>query len=99
MPTLRNVAVFGTEAGQVDLLEGDATVRKHIYDSTGKHLLRTEQAEPKCGEDFCDTCGDCLHCYGSETCFDGDGPTGGPHLWVVYEEPQCRTTGGGRDEG
>lgn len=23
-------------------------------------------AEPICGVDFCDTCGDCLYCYGNE---------------------------------
>lgn len=23
---------------------------------------------PVCGVDFCDTCGDCLHCYGEDRC-------------------------------
>jgi len=23
---------------------------------------------PICGENFCDDCGDCLHCYGEDTC-------------------------------
>lgn len=39
--------------------------------------------EPECGEDFCDRCGDCLHCYGGENCF-GDGNDNGPH---VFEDP------------
>jgi len=37
---------------------------KHIFDKSGRVLLRTEEAEPECGEDFCDHCGDCLACYG-----------------------------------
>jgi hypothetical protein len=35
-------------------------------------------AEPICGEDFCDKCGDCLHCYGDdEWC---------QHTWYVYAD-------------
>lgn len=37
-------------------------------------------AAPICGEDFCDSCGDCLHCYDLDSC-----PNGG-HVWVVYTE-------------
>jgi len=37
-------------------------------------------ATPICGEDFCDSCGDCLACYGGDWC-----PEGG-HTWVVYAE-------------
>lgn len=35
------------------------------------------RAIPICGRDFCDSCGDCLACYGSEW-----------HLctWVVYQD-------------
>lgn len=32
--------------------------------------------EPICG-DYCDACGDCLHCY-SEMCMNG-----GEHSWVI----------------
>lgn len=32
-----------------------------------------EMGNPSCGEDFCDTCGDCLHCY--------DCPC---NFWVIY---------------
>jgi len=53
---------------------------KHIFDSSWRVELRTEEAEPVCGEDFCDSCGDCLACYGCDPCFDG-----GDHFWVEYE--------------
>lgn len=56
-------------------------MQKEIWDERGERLLRIEQAEPVCGEDFCDTCGDCLHCYGSEPCLYG-----GEHRWIVYEK-------------
>ncbi|MFA5152842.1 MAG: hypothetical protein WC554_09805 [Clostridia bacterium] len=45
-----------------------------------------DEAEPECGKDFCDTCGDCLHCYGGDPCLhwkEGDEDWG--HQWVVYE--------------
>jgi hypothetical protein len=38
-------------------------------------------AVPICGEDMCDRCGDCLHCYAEDPCING-----GSHLWVVYAE-------------
>jgi hypothetical protein len=44
-----------------------------------------EDRTPKCGEDFCDSCGDCLHCYGGDTCWRDDS---GKHYWVVYEEDE-----------
>lgn len=40
--------------------------------------LGTFSARPYCGEDFCDSCGDCLHCYADDYCPDGS------HMWVVY---------------
>lgn len=43
-------------------------------------IIKTEEAEPKCGEDFCDECGDCLHCYGGDPCYNG-----GEHIWIVYD--------------
>ncbi|MEE8551539.1 MAG: hypothetical protein V3T08_09840 [Gemmatimonadota bacterium] len=27
----------------------------------------------QCGECFCDSCGDCLHCYGEDPCYRGNG--------------------------
>ena len=41
-----------------------------------------DERVPKCGEDFCDWCGDCLHCYGDDPCRDGSSAS--KHLWVVY---------------
>lgn len=32
--------------------------------------------EPECGKDFCQRCGDCLYCYGSDPCLHGD-----EHIW------------------
>ena len=36
-----------------------------------RHVEPTPIREYVCGEDFCDECGDCLACYGSDPCFDG----------------------------
>ena len=41
-----------------------------------------DERVPKCGEDFCDWCGDCLHCYGGDPCRDGSAAS--KHVWVVY---------------
>ncbi len=45
-------------------------MRKNIFDKKGEYI-RSEEAEPVCGEHFCDTCGDCLACYGVDNCIDG----------------------------
>lgn len=40
-----------------------------------------EMGEPKCGEDFCDGCGDCLACQhhtNAEWCGNGES------RWVIY---------------
>ena len=50
-----------------------------VYDKTGDKVLESEIAEPVCGEDFCDTCGDCLACYGDDLCTEDDF-----HFWVRY---------------
>ena len=39
-----------------------------------------ERGEPVCGEDFCDQCGDCLHCDADSECPHGQ------HTWVIYLE-------------
>ena len=44
------------------------------------YVAPTER-QPVCGEDFCDRCGDCLHCYGGDPCYDG-----GSHMWVKDDE-------------
>ncbi len=38
-----------------------------------------ERGDPKCGEDFCDSCGDCLHCY---PWYEGYCL----HSWVIYKD-------------
>jgi len=56
-------------------------MRKHVFNA--KHeLIRVEDAEPECGEDFCDLCGDCLACYGDYCVHNNDGA----HYWVEYED-------------
>ena len=69
-------------------MAGDgAGVMCHIFDKDGRKLLRTEEREPVCGQDFCDRCGDCLSCYGSDHCYDGDdGNSEVEHFWVQYGE-------------
>jgi hypothetical protein len=53
-----------------------------VFNETGDNLLRIEQRQPVCGEDFCDHCGDCLACFGGEPC----GVENATHVWVVYED-------------
>jgi hypothetical protein len=57
-------------------------VKKHIYDNQDK-LIEIVEAEPVCGLDFCDSCGDCLNCYGGDECLEG---YDGKHYWVVYQD-------------
>ena len=52
----------------------------HIHNKNGD--VRVEDREPVCGQDFCDSCGECLVCYAGE-CVESDD---GEHLWVVYED-------------
>lgn len=56
-------------------------MRVQILDERYRAVERLE-AEPRCGEDFCDDCGDCLHCYAGDSCYAGEGS----HLWVVYSD-------------
>ncbi|MBM3187671.1 MAG: hypothetical protein FJZ90_03005 [Chloroflexi bacterium] len=60
-------------------------MRRLVYDRTGTRLIREEEAEPECGHDFCDRCGDCLACYAEDECWHSGEP-GGEHMWVVTEE-------------
>jgi len=54
---------------------------KEIYDLSEGTKLREEEAEPVCGEHFCDECGDCLSCYGAEEyCREA----GQSHTWIEY---------------
>ena len=54
-----------------------------VYADDGRELLGTVELDVKCGQAFCDTCGDCLVCYGEDPC-GGTGPPGG-HYFVIYE--------------
>lgn len=58
-------------------------MKKFVYSSDGDKLLRVEDETPRCGVDFCDRCGDCLHCYWEDPCY---GNETGAHSWVAYEE-------------
>jgi len=48
-----------------------------------------ERGEPVCGEDFCDQCGDCLHCEADSECPHGQ------HTWVIYLDAAVRGDAGG----
>jgi hypothetical protein len=61
-------------------------MKKHVYDDKSNKLIEIVEAEPVCGEDFCDSCGDCLHCYGGDECLEG---YGGEHYWVEYREAEA----------
>lgn len=52
-------------------------MKKKIINKNGQSSVI--EADPFCG-DYCDTCGDCLHCYGEDACIDGK-----DHVWVEYE--------------
>jgi len=61
-------------------------VRKNISDKRTGHTIRIEDAVPECGEDFCDTCGDCLDCYAEDRCCHNED---GEHMWVEYQEAEA----------
>lgn len=56
-------------------------MKRHIYASNGIDLLRTVDAEPVHGEDYCDECGDCLDCNSGDPCVVGSDDQ---HFWVEY---------------
>lgn len=60
-------------------------MKRYVFGDSGT-LLRTEEAEPECGVDFCDRCGDCLHCYQDGCYQNGEWIEGVDCLWVKYEE-------------
>jgi hypothetical protein len=51
-----------------------------VEDDAGQYV--PVELEPHCGADFCDQCGDCLHCHGSEHCPE---TSDSKHTWVVYK--------------
>jgi len=42
---------------------------------------RQEERQPICNVDFCDSCGDCLVCYGEDECLSNSDRK---HMWVKY---------------
>jgi hypothetical protein len=52
-----------------------------IFTEAGDIFLREEERTPECGTDFCDRCGDCLHCYGGDPCVHD---ARGEHRWIIY---------------
>jgi len=63
-------------------------MKKLIYDESGRHLLRTIEAVPECGN-YCEECGACLCCDVEDPCAYG----GTEHRWVQYgdDEPEFVT--------
>lgn len=59
-------------------------MKRYVFDQHD-HLIRTEDAEPECGIDFCDSCGDCLDCNGSDPCTENEDQE---HFWVIYIETE-----------
>jgi hypothetical protein len=60
-------------------------MKKHIYNDI--QLVEIVEAKPVCGLDFCDSCGDCLACYGGDPCWDTY-PVYGEHYWIEYLESE-----------
>jgi hypothetical protein len=56
-------------------------MKREVWDWPTDTLLRTEEREPECGEDFCDRCGCCLVCVFGECCKGGC-------RWIDYERFQ-----------
>lgn len=50
-----------------------------VEDKNG-NFHRMEVGKPVCGEDFCDECGDCLHCYGIDEGYCN------PCKWIIYQD-------------
>jgi hypothetical protein len=50
---------------------------------TGDVPAETVDLSPQCGQDFCDSCGDCLDCFREDGCA---GVEGRQHAWVVYPD-------------
>lgn len=57
-------------------------MRCYTYDYEGINPLRSEKLIPKCSEDFCDSCGECLACCEKDECI----VSGKGHFWVRYEK-------------
>ena len=58
---------------------------RHYYSLDDDALFGTTEEDPECGEDYCETCSACLHCFGADPClgYFNDRPSG-VHLWACY---------------
>jgi hypothetical protein len=56
-------------------------MKREVYDEKTDKLIRSDDAKSECGKDFCNRCGDCLHCYNGDPCVGGQDQ----HRWVTYE--------------
>lgn len=56
---------------------------KSIYSYNGIEFIESVEAEPICGVDFCDSCGDCLSCYGGDPCCKNEDRN---HRWIEYQD-------------
>lgn len=62
-------------------------MQKMLINETTKER-RVIEAEPKCSEVFCEQCGECLHCYGHDSCWSNGEPVEGHSTaWIVYLDP------------
>lgn len=70
------------ENGNFVAYDTDALRAYGMYEGPQRPMrdLRHEEPEPVCGKDFCEQCGDCLACYGSDPCVHTED---GRHVWVV----------------
>lgn len=56
-----------------------------VYSRDGARRIGSIVVDLGCGELFCDTCGDCIDCYGSDSCYDGGHELGqNPHRFLLY---------------
>jgi hypothetical protein len=49
---------------------------------TSYNLVELLWATPSCSADFCDSCNECLACWGGVPCYYGEGS----HIWAVHAE-------------
>lgn len=64
-------------------------MKKYLYDEDIGDFLRAIESSPICGKDWCDSCGDCLACNGSDECFGNDSRK---HFWVEYIKDEKNET-------
>ena len=54
-----------------------------IYDEKTDEFMGISNLEPVCGQDYCESCFECLACWGGDPCWFNDVDQG-EHFWVVY---------------